>query len=214
MAVDKLVDSTQLDTDLTSIANAIRTKGGTSAQLAFPAEFVSAIGAISGGVNSAISFDDFVMPTTFAAIQNCVPNLLKSGGCVHIVYTLQTNTNPADKNIIGFGYGAPTGWSPSSPNIGAYFTVSKNTNWLNIYFRGAGLTSFNLAALADANNRVDVKLYADHYVNVNTGESVAYGTDIQAFFTALNQHDYISVISGNNTPFAGAVIEHWAIEEA
>lgn len=49
MAVDKLVDSTQLDADLTSVANAIRTKGGTSAQLAFPAGFVSAIQAISGG---------------------------------------------------------------------------------------------------------------------------------------------------------------------
>ena len=49
MSVDKLVDSTQLDSDLTSVANAIRTKGGTSAQLAFPAGFVSAINAISGG---------------------------------------------------------------------------------------------------------------------------------------------------------------------
>ena len=49
MALDKLVDSTQLDSDLTSVANAIRTKGGTSAALAFPAEFVSAIKAISGG---------------------------------------------------------------------------------------------------------------------------------------------------------------------
>lgn len=37
------------DTDLTSVANAIRTKGGTSAPLAFPADFVSAIAAISGG---------------------------------------------------------------------------------------------------------------------------------------------------------------------
>lgn len=49
MAVDKLVDSTQLDADLTSIANAIRTKGGTSASLAFPSGFVSAIGDISSG---------------------------------------------------------------------------------------------------------------------------------------------------------------------
>lgn len=49
MAVDKLVDSTQLDADLTSVANAIRTKGGTSASLAFPADFVSAIAAITGG---------------------------------------------------------------------------------------------------------------------------------------------------------------------
>lgn len=34
------------DADLTSVANAIRTKGGTSAQLAFPAGFVSAVEAI------------------------------------------------------------------------------------------------------------------------------------------------------------------------
>lgn len=49
MALDKLVDSSQLDTDLTSVANAIRTKGGTSAQLAFPSGFVSAVQAIPTG---------------------------------------------------------------------------------------------------------------------------------------------------------------------
>ena len=49
MAVDKLVDSTQLDADLTSVANAIRTKGGTSSQLAFPSGFVSAVQAIPTG---------------------------------------------------------------------------------------------------------------------------------------------------------------------
>ena len=49
MSVDKLVDSAQLDADLTSVANAIRAKGGTSAQLAFPTGFVNAIGAIPTG---------------------------------------------------------------------------------------------------------------------------------------------------------------------
>lgn len=49
MSIDKAVDSTQLDADLTSVANAIRTKGGTSAQLAFPNGFVSAIGDIPTG---------------------------------------------------------------------------------------------------------------------------------------------------------------------
>lgn len=49
MALDKLVDSSQLDTDLTSVANAIRTKGGTSSQLAFPEGFVSAVQAIPTG---------------------------------------------------------------------------------------------------------------------------------------------------------------------
>ena len=52
MAVDKLVDSAQLDADLTSVANAIRTKGGTSGQLAFPSGFVSAIGDIPTGGGS------------------------------------------------------------------------------------------------------------------------------------------------------------------
>lgn len=49
MALDKLVDSSQLDTDLTSVADAIRTKGGTSASLAFPSGFVTAIGNIPTG---------------------------------------------------------------------------------------------------------------------------------------------------------------------
>ena len=49
MAYDKLVDSTQLDNNLTSVANAIRTKGGTSGQLAFPNGFVSAVQNIPTG---------------------------------------------------------------------------------------------------------------------------------------------------------------------
>lgn len=57
MAVDKLVDSTQLDSDLTSVANAIRTKGGTSGQLAFPAGFVGAIEAIPSGGGGGFSLD-------------------------------------------------------------------------------------------------------------------------------------------------------------
>lgn len=37
------------DTELTSIADAIRTRGGTSAQLEFPTGFVSAVNAIPSG---------------------------------------------------------------------------------------------------------------------------------------------------------------------
>jgi len=37
------------DADLTSVANAIRTKGGTNASLSYPTGFVNAIGAISTG---------------------------------------------------------------------------------------------------------------------------------------------------------------------
>jgi hypothetical protein len=44
-----MTDYIATDTELTSVANAIRTKGGTNAQLEWPTEFVSAINAISGG---------------------------------------------------------------------------------------------------------------------------------------------------------------------
>lgn len=42
-----MADYKVTDTQLIAIANAIRTKGGTQAQLEFPSEFVSAIGDIS-----------------------------------------------------------------------------------------------------------------------------------------------------------------------
>lgn len=60
MAVDKLVDSAQLDSDLEDVADAIRAKGGTSAQLAFPNGFISAIEAIptGGGSVTTVTFGD------------------------------------------------------------------------------------------------------------------------------------------------------------
>ena len=60
-AVDKLVDSSQLNSDLTSIANAIRTKGGTSAQLAFPSGFVSAVEAIPSGGGSSVKYTRYTL---------------------------------------------------------------------------------------------------------------------------------------------------------
>lgn len=49
MAFDKVVDSAVLESGLTSIANAIREKAGTSDALAFPAGFAEAIAAIESG---------------------------------------------------------------------------------------------------------------------------------------------------------------------
>ena len=49
MALDKAIDSAQLDANLTTIADAIRAKGGTSDALVFPSGFVSAVQAIQAG---------------------------------------------------------------------------------------------------------------------------------------------------------------------
>lgn len=47
------------ETELTSIANAIRTKGGTSSALTFPDGFVDAIGAIQSGGGASVNLYQF-----------------------------------------------------------------------------------------------------------------------------------------------------------
>lgn len=52
MAYDKVVDSAQLDADLKVVADAIRSKGGTSEPLSFPQGMASAVEAIQSGGGS------------------------------------------------------------------------------------------------------------------------------------------------------------------
>lgn len=56
MANYKVIDADQLDSDLTSVADSIRTKGGTTAELAFPEEFKAAIEAIETGGGGAVVY--------------------------------------------------------------------------------------------------------------------------------------------------------------
>lgn len=103
MALDKLVDSTQLDTDLTSVANAIRTKGGTSAQLAFPAGFVSAIGDIpSGGGVDISALAEGTAPTGAITIENVVVRENAFYKCTAITSVHINNSTGKDINGSAF----------------------------------------------------------------------------------------------------------------
>lgn len=46
MAIDKAIDSTEFDSKLTTVADAIRTAGGTTEPMSFPSGMVEAITAI------------------------------------------------------------------------------------------------------------------------------------------------------------------------
>lgn len=46
MALDKVIDSAQLDANLVSVADAIRERGGISSSLEFPSDFISEIGKL------------------------------------------------------------------------------------------------------------------------------------------------------------------------
>ena len=58
MALDRAIDSAQLDADLTAVADAIRAKGGTSEALAFPGGFVSAVETIQTGGGDSHEIED------------------------------------------------------------------------------------------------------------------------------------------------------------
>ena len=53
MAFDKVIDSAQLEADLTTVADAIRAKGETTEPLAFPDGYKSAIESIEVGVDTS-----------------------------------------------------------------------------------------------------------------------------------------------------------------
>ena len=84
MALDKAVDSAQLNADLTAVADAIRTKGGTSEQLAFPDGFVTAIQAIQTGPELQI----IVTVTSGATVTATKGSLSVSGTSVNETCTL------------------------------------------------------------------------------------------------------------------------------
>ena len=70
MAFDKVIDSAVLEADLTSVADAIRKKGGTSETLSFPDGFVSAVEAISGGME--LNFEVVGNPKPSAPKENTI----------------------------------------------------------------------------------------------------------------------------------------------
>lgn len=84
MAYDKVVDSAALDSKLTQVADAIRTKGNTSADLQFPSGFISAIQAIQTGTELKI----VVSVTSGAAVTATKGSNTVSGTSVNGVCTL------------------------------------------------------------------------------------------------------------------------------
>lgn len=109
MAYDKVVDSAQLDAGMTEVAQAIRAKGGTTEQLAWPDGFKAAVESIETGITPtgsvAISENGTYDVTEKAtAVVNVLNNRL------HFVYN-----NPAD--VSGGGNYVPVAASETLKQI-------------------------------------------------------------------------------------------------
>lgn len=103
MAFDKVVDSSVLDAGLKQIADAIREKGGTSDNLAFPAAMADAIAAIEAGGGGVLFKTGTITPaaeTTTLTIQHELgktPTLL-------MAYVTPSYSGTANKTLLS-GYG-------------------------------------------------------------------------------------------------------------
>lgn len=128
------------DSDLTSVADAIRTAGGTSASLTFPSEFVSAIAALAGGGSGITEYEtgtytptsDIARPTiNFSNTHTNPPSIIV------LADANQTLAAAANANLYFtyidherlFGYGWP--YSTSARRYGAALYCYKQSNGIS-----------------------------------------------------------------------------------
>ena len=172
MAVDKLVDSSQLNSDLTSVANAIRAKSGGSSQLAFPAGFVSEIGNIPTGGGGA---DMPTFTVTFASDGETIQSVTCDKTYAECCDYLDDNINGAILNIVVTGGDTSTDMLSNSRYSNGSLTYSL-AEWLDVVYTSSSLTATTPSWLAETLNATTNGTYyptngafTEVNVNVPTG---------------------------------------------
>ena len=127
--VTKLVNATQLDADLTSVANAIRTKSGGSSSLAFPSGFVSEIGNIPSGGGGGIT-ENFPTAGKLRIYYDIADNYSYDGVDISIYYGntafAKTTLLHTEQYCLGINWFDVTITSASSKYITVVYTNYKN----------------------------------------------------------------------------------------
>jgi len=203
MSVDKLVDSSQLDSDLTSVANAIRTKGGTSSQMSFPSGFVSAIENIHTGstptgtkeisiTENGTTTED-VTDYAYAEIEVAVPASAVDSGTKNIT------ANGTGQDVVGYA-----AVDVAVPNTYAAGDEGKVVSSGALVAQTSGSTS--------ANGTVDTTLINSLSVSVPASAVVSGTLTVDSSGTKdVTNYQYASVPAGTaGTPTAtkGTVSNH------
>lgn len=185
MAIDKLVDSSQLDTDLTSIANAIRAKGGTSAQLTFPNEFVAAINAISGGGGSTLVTKTITENGTYTATDD------GANGYSEVTVNVPTSGSSAWKKVAETSYQVST-TSTSATTVDTWATghneIWTSDKWVYVrirdtagkragYFYGSDNYFYNANAASVSSTTSGFRMYTPYSTSNKFLPSTATGTN-------------------------------------
>lgn len=158
MALDKLVDSVQLDTDLTSVANAIRQKSGTSGTLAFPAEFVSAIENIPSGSNATkndVTFYDYdgTIITSYSAAEFAQLSALPA--------------NPTHTGLVA------QGWNWSLSDAKTHVAKYGELNIGQMYITESGATEIDIVISSNARLNPVLSIAVNGTATVDWGDNTA-----------------------------------------
>lgn len=163
-----MADYLTTDTELTSIANAIRTKGGTSSQLVYPTGFVSAIEAIPTGGGGA--WQDVSSHFTYYDGTSTVEiTALKNGNMVILLVTVTATETELDGRIaIDQGY-KPASWFASPDGLytlPVYMYDDSSSSYMAVDYAPYNGNEFDLAISSPISVTVDpVYLIGVYLVN-------------------------------------------------
>lgn len=149
MAYDKVVDSSVLDAGLKQIADAIREKGGTSDNLAFPQAMAEAIAAIEAGgglkyetaLATNLSLFDIVRFGKYDG-KELFWFVSDTGYEGHIILTLLQNGLMQEMSFNGQGNGVDYDSSRYRTSAIRQFLNSENVNWYLEQIEGISAPSY------------------------------------------------------------------------
>lgn len=189
MALDMLVDSAQLNSDLTAIANAIRAKTGQTGKLTFPTGMVNAIASIAsggggGGGGTAVSIGTATKTPTSAASSIQFTGLLGEPTSFVVISksNLSTGASPYKAAVVVFD---------GTDIFGQYITNTSNaqmtysaTAFTKQYSNGT-LTVTASGANFQANQYLLIYSYGGSVSDVKTAEVQVGSGATQIAFTGL-----------------------------
>ena len=222
-----MADYKVTDTELTSIANAIRTKGGTQSQLVFPAGFVSAINAIPSGGGGSIVFKDYAL---FDGSKNLLLNGLTINEDYKITVDFDALTFFSNQAVIGNNsYSAASfvhltqygdRWYTSAGSTETNFvaqTTGRHTFICNIngknVFDGVEVTNYTPTNYDGANlvvagrpggggRNFTGKIYSYKIESISTGNILAYLLPAEIIIDNKKMFSGLLDMSGNGHFFA------------
>lgn len=187
------------DTELTSIANTIRTKGGTSSQLSFPTQFVSAINAIPTvpvQQEKDINFYDYD------------GTLLYSYTTAEWANVTQLPANPSHSGLTA------QGWNWTKAEIDAQLTAIPNgiINVGQMYITTSGNTEIDIE-LQDGRTEPYLGLAVNGTISVDWGDGSTATTMTGTDLTTKIKEKHVYSSGGKYTISISAVTGSYSIYE-